>query len=298
MRTFSLIMNFNVGWLIVISILTAVCSCAIFKTSPYRSINGHRVHYQTEGNGPIMVLAHGGYLDLEIWKPQMRAFKDDYTLLRFSDLGHGQSQTRGDSAIFGYQIIHALAAPYADSSLTLVGLSWGAMLCVDYALRYPERVRRLVLVSPGLDGWAYFQDSLARRNYELRAAATQRNNRTEAARLFHKNWVVGPRRNSDALSPDFYHKSLAMIERNMQEHWQQSWSALSTPPAIERLGELHMPVDLVIGAHDAEDILMIAEVYHQAIPHARLWQMDDAAHLLTWERAEKFNTLLREILAD
>lgn len=112
-------------------------------------VAGNKIHTKRVGTGQPIVLAHGGYLNLDMWDPQVDEFSKTHTLIRFSDLGHGESIHAGDK-IFGYEIINELIKDGPDQEVILMGLSWGAMLCVDFALNYPEKVEKLILVSPGV----------------------------------------------------------------------------------------------------------------------------------------------------
>lgn len=140
-------------------------------------------------------------------------FKNTNRIIRFSDFGHGKTVS-GKNSILGYEIINHLTTQYPDEKFVLVGLSWGAMLCVDFTLNYPHKVEKLILVSPGLNGWTYFKDSLTFKNYTLRQTAIDHSDTLEAAKLFHKNWVVGPSRQDNELDESFYSQSLDLSNRN------------------------------------------------------------------------------------
>lgn len=255
----------------------------------------HKIQIKTTGKGAPIIFAHGGYLDLEMWDPQVAEFKNTHRIIRFSDLGHGKT-VRAKSPLLGYEIINDITTQYPDEKFVLVGLSWGAILCVDFALNYPHKVEKLVLVSPGLNGWPYFKDSLALKNYRLRQDAIANVDILKAAELFHQNWVVGPRRHKNDLDESFYSKSLAMIIDNMRNHWQEDWSDLDTLVARTRLERIKTPTYIVVGKYDAEDILLIAEEYHERIENSTKIEMDSVAHLLNMENPKGFNEIIKDIL--
>lgn len=261
----------------------------------FKNIGGNKIHFKIEGEGKEIVMVHGGYLDLDMWQLQVDEFKDDWKIIRFSDLGHGKTISSGQP-IFGYDIIGELSNATSDNPTVLMGLSWGAMICIDFALNHPQKVEKLILVSPGLSGWDYFQDSIAGKNYQLRQIATANNKISKSAELFHQNWVVGPRRSKEDINNEFFNSSLEVIKKNMKEHWQQEWSELDTIPAIKRLDQIKVPTYIIIGNHDGEDIKMIAETYEKLIPNSKIIIIEDVAHLINLENALEFNKLLREIL--
>ncbi|MDH3651852.1 MAG: alpha/beta hydrolase, partial [Saprospiraceae bacterium] len=133
---------------LLVSMLLAGCQTSIVRYSDYLLIDGHQIHYIVEGEGTPVLLMHGGYLDLRMWDQQVPALVDNgYQVIRFSDLGHGDSRSQG-SSIQGRLIIDTLLTSLGIPSVHLIGLSWGAMLAVDYVLYNPKKVTSMVLVSP------------------------------------------------------------------------------------------------------------------------------------------------------
>lgn len=259
--------------------------------------NKHKIQVSITGKGKPIIFAHGGYLDLEMWNLQVKKFKSSNRIIRFSDLGHGKT-IRSNNPMPGFEIINELTTQAPKEKYVLVGLSWGAMLCVDFALNYPNKVEKLILVSPGLNGWHYFQDSLALKNYKLRQEAITNLDTLKAAKIFHKNWVIGPKRKKSQLNKSFYSKSLNMIVRNMRNHWQEDWSDLDTIVARSRLESIRTRTYIIVGSEDAEDILQIAKEYHQRIENSKKIVIDNVAHLLNMENPSKFNEILKDILKE
>lgn len=280
-------------------LLAILSSCSDNKLEQEREVfievNENKIHTKIKGSGQPIILAHGGYLNLDMWNPQMEELSKTNKVIRFSDLGHGKSQKSG-SQTYGHEIIQQIITENEEQKSVLIGLSWGAMICVDYALNHPENVDKLILVSPGLNGWEYFKDSIANNNYQQRKKATEHSDTILAAKLFHKNWVIGPRRKREALTTEFLTSSLKMIEQTMSTHWREDWSELDENKAITRLNEIQIPTYIIIGREDAEDILLIADEYEKHIPNSKKIVIEDAAHLINMEHPEKFNAIIRTIL--
>jgi len=121
---------------------------------PYADLNGQRIFYEDSGgDGPPIVLGHGFLMDLEMFDPQVRVLAPEFRVIRFDERGFGQ--TVGDGKPFTYW-------DYADDCVNLLdhlgikravlgGMSQGGFLSLRAALRYPERVRALVLMSTAAD---------------------------------------------------------------------------------------------------------------------------------------------------
>ncbi|CAM3383450.1 alpha/beta fold hydrolase [Aequorivita lipolytica] len=119
----------------------------------YLNIKDHKIYFETSGSGQSLILIHGGYLDHDIWNNQVTYLNNNgFKTIIFDDLGHGNTRN-GREELYGYEIIEQLRTHLKLGKISLVGLSWGAMLSVDYTLKYPQNVDKLVLISPGMNGW-------------------------------------------------------------------------------------------------------------------------------------------------
>ena len=112
---------------------------------------GVRLFYQVDGNSPdTLVVLHGGPgLNLEGLRPDLGPLARQHTLLYFDQRGSGRSDmpdTLRLSAALMVEDLEAVRRAFRLDRLTLFGHSWGGGLAVLYAARYPDRVRRMVLV--------------------------------------------------------------------------------------------------------------------------------------------------------
>lgn len=133
--------------------------------------NSLSFHYWRVGEGPDVIMLHGLSGNLAVWHLKMvPMLRQNYRITTFDLRGHGRSDmpprgyTTGDMAEDLRGIMDALDIEYAH----LVGHSMGADIALNFALRYPERTDRLVLVEAGLpalvglrkgkdwEGWAYW----------------------------------------------------------------------------------------------------------------------------------------------
>jgi pimeloyl-ACP methyl ester carboxylesterase len=112
------------------------------------NVNGSQAHYLKAGSGPPVVLIHGGASDSRDWMGTLAALSHRYSLYAPDLIGFGLSDRNKDGYylsdftefILGFMETLGLEHP------VLVGHSFGGRLCLDIALRYPEKVSRLVLV--------------------------------------------------------------------------------------------------------------------------------------------------------
>jgi 4,5:9,10-diseco-3-hydroxy-5,9,17-trioxoandrosta-1(10),2-diene-4-oate hydrolase len=111
-------------------------------------IGNHQVHYLKAGSGAPVVLLHGGASDSRDWTVAMAALSHRYTLYAPDIIGYGLS----DRAQSGYyfsdfvEFIRDFNREMGLDSPVLVGHSFGGSLCLQYALSYPEKVQKLVII--------------------------------------------------------------------------------------------------------------------------------------------------------
>jgi pimeloyl-ACP methyl ester carboxylesterase len=111
-------------------------------------VGDNQAHYLKAGSGPPVVLIHGGASDSRDWVSTMNALSHRYSLYAPDLIGFGQSDRTKDGYylsdfsefVLGFIETLGLERP------VLVGHSFGGRLCLEMALRQPEKVRKLVLV--------------------------------------------------------------------------------------------------------------------------------------------------------
>ncbi|GJL91277.1 alpha/beta fold hydrolase [Hyphococcus sp.] len=117
-------------------------------------IDGARVRVRIEGadNAPAIILVHGFTHSLETWDGWASVLKQDHRVIRYDLMGHGltgpdlkqryspaeRAQTIGD-------IMDALGVDHA----AIVGNSLGGLAAWRFASGHPDRVEKLILISPG-----------------------------------------------------------------------------------------------------------------------------------------------------
>ena len=138
-------------------------------------VNGLNFHYLQTGQGPDLVMLHGLMGNLSVWHLKMvPMLRRRFRVTTYDLRGHG----RTDIAPSGYSTgdmaedLRALLDTFNIERVNLVGHSLGADICMHFALRYPERVERLVVIEAGIpalvemrksegwEGWTYWAQLL------------------------------------------------------------------------------------------------------------------------------------------
>lgn len=111
---------------------------------------GHKVHYEVHGERgePIMIL-NGIMMSTNSWKPFIKNFSKNNVaiLVDFLDQGQSDRMTEAYDHKIQVRLIDALMALLPYERVTIMGISYGGEIAVQYAVEHPERVRRLILAN-------------------------------------------------------------------------------------------------------------------------------------------------------
>lgn len=92
-----------------------------------------------EGNGPGILLVHGVGLRAEAWNAQISGLSDTFRVTAPDMPGHGESERiEGPADLNAYS---TRLAALLDEPAVVIGHSMGAMIALDLAIRYPQKVR-------------------------------------------------------------------------------------------------------------------------------------------------------------
>ncbi|MEZ4884776.1 MAG: alpha/beta hydrolase [Chitinophagales bacterium] len=267
------------------------------QSNGYIKFEDHQIYYETKGEGLPIIFLHGGYLHCGMWEQQMDFFAaKGFRAISYDDLGHGKTRD-GTVKVFGHEVLLQILDSLNIQKAHLVGLSWGAMIAVDFCLQHPEKVEKMVLISSGLNGWEYFQDSLAAMNNQLRQKAKEQADTTNFVELFMRNWTDGPSQKTDRLDSSLRNSIRQIMTKTVTAHWGKNWSSLvQNPPARLQLEQIKQPVLLVKGSLDALDIHQITDIYQKKLDNAYRFDIPNVAHTLTMEKPDLLNEVLLDFL--
>ena len=113
-----------------------------------------KVHYEVHGNvGEPIVLLNGIMMSTASWKPFIEGMTRNNTLVLVDFFDQGQSERMTESYDHSIQVelldavLEEVSAQLWYEKFTLMGISYGGEVAIQYALAHPNRVRRLVLAN-------------------------------------------------------------------------------------------------------------------------------------------------------
>jgi pimeloyl-ACP methyl ester carboxylesterase len=132
--------------------------------SGYAPVNGLRMYYEIHGSGEPLVLLHGSFGAIDLWRPILTTLAETHQVIAVELQGHGHTADILDRPLSYEQMADDVAAlmehlgiVHADG----VGYSMGGTTGLQLAIRHPDRVRKLVAVSPNYRSDGYYPELLA-----------------------------------------------------------------------------------------------------------------------------------------
>ena len=106
-----------------------------------------QLHYIEKGAGQPLILLHGNGEDCAYFEHQMPCYSKDYRVIAIDTRGHGQSP-RGEKPFSIRQFaedLHDFMDEQGIGKAILLGFSDGGNIALSFALKYPEKVEKLIL---------------------------------------------------------------------------------------------------------------------------------------------------------
>ena len=255
-------------------------------------INGAEIYYELAGDGPPVVLLHAGIADSRMWDLQFDAFAASHTVLRYDQRGYGRTAPMRGS-FYPREDLRALLKALGIARPALVGCSMGSRTALDFTLRYPDQVARLVLTSPSVNGFVYTGPPSP-----LRAEIERAEMDGDLARVNEleiQMWVDGPRRRPEQVAAWVRQLALDMNAIALaNEGVGQEEPALSVEG---RLHQLRLPALIVVGEEDTPWTRATAGWLMRYLDAARRIDLPDAGHLPNMEQPAAYNAAVLAFLA-
>jgi len=160
-------------------------------TGQYAEVNGINLYYETHGSGHPLILLHGGLGSSEMFGPVRPLLAERHQVVAVDLQGHGRTADidRPIDVRLMADDIAALSDHLGLDRPDLVGYSLGGGVALHTAAKYPNKVRRLVVVSANVRRDAIPPEMLAQQG-QVNAAAAEFMKDTPMYQLYQR---VAPR---------------------------------------------------------------------------------------------------------
>lgn len=241
---------------------------------PDARIAGHR----RDGDGVPLVLVHGFGGSKEDWAPLVAALPSTLPVVAIDQRGFGDSTGEAGAPFSHADDLLAVLDALGIAVANLCGMSLGGATVLHAALDAPDRVDRLVLVSPLMVGWSWSTDWIER--WKAIGRAARAGDMATARDLWWQHPLFDTTRAGDA-APILR----AGIDAFHGRQWVQD-DQRAELPEVDRLAALATPTLLLTGAQDLPDFRLIADLIAGAGREVTRIDHAGAAHMLNLEIPE------------
>lgn len=230
-----------------------------------------------------MLFLHGIRGNRRNWRHQVEFFSEHFRAAAWDARGYGDSDDYEGTLQFDQNFsgdVLRVAEHLRAPRLHLVGLSMGGRIARNFALRYPERLKSLTLIStnPGFDALS---------TERVTQFITER--RTRTPQTLQK--LIGSKGSRAA-----YEELLDSVARIHDASYQKTLEASVAQDRAAPIEKISVPTLVMAGEEDTVYPPELAREMARRIPGAKLVMFEGTGHLANLEQPEQFNRALLDFL--
>jgi pimeloyl-ACP methyl ester carboxylesterase len=261
---------------------------SISVDSGYVNTDGGKLFYEIAGKGDNIVLLHDGMVNCRIWDEQFQVLAKNYRVVRYDRRSYGKSsdpQVKYSHIDDLYQVFTQLNIDKA----IIFGMSSGGGLAIDFTLKYPEKVKGLVLVGAVVGGFGYTSHMTTRGgNFNPQAL------NSDPEKIIKYFIMDDPY--------EIYSGNTAAKEKVMKllPYLGRDNRVPTRPPdrvAVRFLSEIKVPTLILVGEFDIPDVHAHAGAINSGIPNSKREIIPKSGHLIPIEQPELFNASVMNYLS-
>ena len=268
------------------------------KAAGFLAVDGGNLYYEVEGTGEALVLIHGGLGSLRMWDGQAQALAGSYRIIRCDLRGFGRSST--EHVEFAYWAdVAALLDHLGVDRAHVVGQSIGGSIALDLALARPACVATLTSIAGGIGG---YRPDLGPEEDNVPWSDMDRlwdeKKWVELAELETQVWVDGWGQPTTRVSRTLRDRVKGDVLSTYQAENEEGLPQPLDPRAVDRLGELTVPVLVMVGTLDEVRSRATAAHLFASVSDRRSVEVAGVAHMIQLEAPERVSEELRGFFQD
>jgi len=267
-----------------------------------------KISYRINGAGFPIIFIHGYGAKKEMWKPQIRDLSQKFKVITFDLRGTGES----DRPNFPYTMemlakdIMGLMDFLRIQKTHLVGRSFGGMIAQHFALLYPERLDKLILIAtnygkPDTD-WVEIPKNGRLEEIKLLESNPEQAFWNKSRWVFHQKFRKLLKENPekkffDLFSAEDLIKESTINPSKAQDIINQA-EAMKTHFTLEKLHKIKNKTLLIAASHDRQMPVSVMREMNEKISNSKLEVIIQAGHFMTLSRAPEVNKIILDFLGD
>ncbi|HXI99578.1 MAG TPA: alpha/beta hydrolase [Micropepsaceae bacterium] len=264
----------------------------------YVTVDGLKIRYIEEGDGPPVLLLHGASLgsSCDVFIRNLAPLaKAGFQAIAFDQPGFGLSDVPADlSAAYRRDMIPKFMDALRLKQVALIGHSQAGNPAVQLALKEPQRYSHVVVLGTGsllppLDGEGEDRGAAVQQRLERRMAESEPTledtRKLLEANLFHHELIT---------PEELALRHARSIGRNFEAFVARNAAAEAEPPKEpkvplwQRLIELKVPLLMIFGRDDRAHAAERAALLEEKFPQLDVNVVADCKHLVPWDAADEF----------
>jgi len=252
--------------------------------------NGIRTRYRIDGAGPELVLVHGVGAQLESWDGVVERLRGRFRCISYDLRGHGATDkppgpySIEDFAADAAGLIDALGVARCH----LAGFSLGGLIGQRFALDYPDRLDRLVLLSAITGRTEEERARVAARLEIVESGAPGDHFEKSLTRWFTEGFLRD--------HPDVIAAARTQNQRNDPQAYAAAYRVLATAEMIDELPNIEAPTLVATGEGDLGSTPRMSRLMHDRIAGSELHILAGLRHSILAEAPDRVSALLGEFL--
>jgi len=265
------------------------------KKMPTVKVGDINMYYEIHGEGEPLVLIMGMSADLTTWMFQTPEFSKKYRVIVFDNRGAGR--TDAPDSPYSIKMMADDTARLLDAlgieKAHILGLSMGSFIAQELALKYPQRVKSLILAAG-----ASHEPFIAKHFGDTWVRMRQEGVNQETLIRYLLPWCFTEKffENSEQVQ--------MVIDAMLANPYPQPAHAFARQIAADgehdtrnRIGQITAPTLVLVGKEDLFVPVKLAEEFAAGIPNAELVVLEGGGHLSCIEIPDKFNQAVLDFLA-
>ena len=247
--------------------------------------------FKSYGDQPSpLIFIHGVGMRGDVWSPQVEYFSNDYQVITYDFLGHGESHLPPEEPVLDDYVeqLNNLLKHLNLSLISLVGHSMGALISVAFALKHPDKVKALVPINI-----AFNRSEEAQKGVLNRANQILQTNKILNIEQTLERWFKNKTSADDLKKIDKIRNWLANTSPQGYGRTYRLF-ALSDKVFLNKLSRLRPPVLYLTGDEDPNSTPAMSQQMAEETPNGSSNSLTGEAHMMSYIAANKVNPIIEQ----